>query len=280
MIAILTLTVFSSSTLRAQATDNTDILLQKILDALTRIETTLLTYIPQWITADASEQPMKSLSAYSQTLGNNISVQNGLDADGAGQKIQNQLLDDLFDGVDRSKFNTSGLSYTTLLKIPYATSSKNTDPAYVFVKNTAGLNFPHYPPWTYKFLTKTISDASTYAEYYNTIMSIQSFDAYVLSGFYVDYFINTTPLTKQQQALIEQANNTSWFTQVSSQYIGYVLRQILLYESQAFVVLTELLQTTKQLLAAQAMNNTLLILNSQANEKKLFQKAAGMPVTP
>src|SRR3989338_2464954 len=102
MIAILTLTVFSSSTLRAQATDNTDILLQKILDALTRIETTLLTYIPQWITPDTSEQPMKSLSAYSQTLGNNISVQNGLDADDAGKKIQKQLLDDLFTNVNAS----------------------------------------------------------------------------------------------------------------------------------------------------------------------------------
>lgn len=292
IIAVLSVSIFTSANIQAQSGDTTEILLQQILTVLQNMDkniTTLITnfstYVVQWTTADTSEQPMTSVSAYSQTLGNNISVQNGLDKDGKGATIQTQLLNNLFYGADsKSLLNINELTYTSLLKLPYKieTPEKNSDPAFGFIKNAAGLNISHIPPWSYKFLDKTrnTTDPMVYADYYNTMMSIESFNAYILSGFYVDYLMNATPLTQQQLALVNQANDKNWFTQMSSQYIGYVLRQILLYESQAFVVLTELLQTNKQLLAAQVMNNTLLILNNQANEKKLFQKAAGIPVTP
>ena len=247
--------------------------------------TNFTTYVIQWVSNDTSTEPLTTLSNYTQTLGNNISLQNGLDSDGKGAAVQTQLLNDLFANVNPKDItNVNDLTYTTLLKLPFRISSTPSetavDSAYTFIKNASGLNISHFPPVTYKFINKTITDQLIYTNYYNTIMAIESFNAYILSGFYIDYLMNQTPLTQQQLALFTQAKDPAWLTQIASQYIGYVLRQILLYESQTFVILTELLQTTKQMVAAQAMNNTLLILNNQANEKKLFQKAAQIPVTP
>ncbi|OGT38562.1 MAG: hypothetical protein A3F11_04720 [Gammaproteobacteria bacterium RIFCSPHIGHO2_12_FULL_37_14] len=281
------ISVASSS--QAQSSGSTDALLQQIYQVLQKIDANVFTlsknfatYMTNWTQPDTSVEPIKNLSAYTTAIGNNLLVQRGLDKDGKGVEIQTQLLNELFSGVTSKEIpSVNNLTYTTLLKLPYSLPGTqqpaNTDPAFGFVKNAAGLSIIHYPPWTYKFQNKNVTDQSIYAANYNTLMAIETFDAYVLSGYYVDYLNKTPP---DQLELFKQANNKTWTDQLNSQPIGYVLRQMLLYESQSFVLMSQLLQTSKQMVAAQAMTNTLLILNNQSNEKKLFQKAAGVPITP
>lgn len=295
-IAIVIMTIFSFSSLHAQGGNEEIVLLTKIYETLETINktvTALLTsfteYKIAWTNKDETAETLtlnNLLSAYTQTLGNNITVQNSLDQEGKkGQALQTQLLNDLFLGVNEIP-NINYLTFQTLLKQNYTlptdkNKTTNTDPAYVYIKNIAGLNIIHYPPWSFTLnKNRPVSNPQVYANYYNTVMSIESFNAYILSNFYIDYVLNETPLTQQQIALINQAGKADWFAQIAAENIGFVLRQLLTYESQVFVVLTELLQSIKQLLAAQAMTNTLLILNNQSNEKIMFQRAANLPITP
>ncbi len=297
-VTLFSISAFYSTNINAQESggggSSTDQLLAKIYAVLQQIDknvttigTSLVEYILNWTNPDTSDEPKNSVSAYTQTLGNNIQVQNGLDKDQAGVGIQKELLNDLFLGVTNLP-TVNNLTFISLLKIPYslpgakpATKQNPPNPAYAFVKNAAGLNMTHFPPWGGKLnANKPVSDQQSYADYYSIVMSIESYDAYLLSEFYIDYFVNKTPLTQQQVTMINQSTQTDWFKQLASQPLGYVLRQILLYESQVFVVLTELLQTNKKMLAAQAMNNTLLILSNGMNEKILFQKSANLPITP
>jgi hypothetical protein len=144
------------------------------------------------------------------------------------------------------------------------------DPIYNYIKNAAGLNITHAIPSPQWIGTK---DARTkYFNFYTTITAIQTYDAYLLSQLYAD-FAKGPQLTTQQNALMVQASNSDWFAQVASENIGVVLRQILMYNSQIFVMLTQLLQVQKQSLAAQAMTNTLIVIGNQFTESQLLNKA-------
>ena len=58
--------------------------------------------------------------------------------------------------------------------------------------------------------------------------------------------------------------------------LGWVLRQILLFSSQTYVLMDQLLQTQKQMLATLAMTNTLLVANSNYQASILSNKAQGI----
>ena len=105
-----------------------------------------------------------------------------------------------------------------------------------------------------------------------TISAIQTYNAYLLSQVYSDY-VNGTQLTQQQNSLMQQASNAAWFTQVASENIGLVLRQILMYNSQVYVLLSQLVQTQKQALAAQAMTNTLIVIGNEFTGSQLLLRA-------
>ena len=120
----------------------------------------------------------------------------------------------------------------------------------------------------------TEENKQKYLSYYSSISAIQTFNGYLLSQLYADY-VNGRQYTQQQTALIQQASSSDWFTHVASESIGVVLRKILMYNSQLYVLMTELVQTQKQLLSAQAMTNTLLIIGNQFTENQLISKATG-----
>jgi hypothetical protein len=78
--------------------------------------------------------------------------------------------------------------------------------------------------------------------------------------------------------LVTQAGNATWLKNIAAEEIGIVLREILVFQSQSYVLLTQLVQTQKQLLTATVMSNTLMIQNNRQNEAYLAAKAQG--VTP
>jgi len=119
----------------------------------------------------------------------------------------------------------------------------------------------------------TETDIKNYQNYFNTVNAIQSFNGYVLSGLYAESKggnqFNTTQL-----ALLQQTSQPSWLNQIASQELGKVLRQMLLFQSQTYVLISQLIQTQKQLLIATTMTNSLLIANNQLNETVLYSRAA------
>lgn len=164
------------------------------------------------------------------------------------------------------------LTYLSLLGQPVVPPDpkKNIDFAKNYVSNLAGIRAEHVIPK----VTWRGEGVRAYENYYKTVMAIESYNQYILSDLYVDYQ-SGNKLSELQNSLIEKASSKTWFTEVSSAYIGIVLRQILMYESQMYILLNELLKTQKQLVYTQAMNNSLLILNNTTNEDVLVRKATG-----
>jgi len=164
--------------------------------------------------------------------------------------------------------NVNDLSYATILGMPPV--AKGTVSPYNYVKNASGITVYHVMPglsWSGKK-----EDRDRYAAYYNTIMSVASYNGYILSNFVAENQ-NGNQLTTLQNQLITQASSSSWLAQVATEELGKVLREILLFESQSYVVMTQLMQLERQILAAHAMTNSLLLLYGQINEGQLVNKA-------
>lgn len=227
-----------------------------------------------WLTQDNSNSTAMIQSGFS-TLGGlivqNINTQNTL---------QQQLAADLF-GQNISAFSGSpppvltasplinDLSYPTLLGNPPV--PKGPFNPYNYLKYAAGFSLRHPNPPT------TGVDADNillYNSYYNTIMAAESFGAYALSNQYADYQ-NGNSFTTTQLSLITQASNSNWIAQISSEELGKVLRQLLMFESQGYVLLSQLIQLEKQMLTAQVINNSLLIAINSTNESIMYKRAKG-----
>jgi hypothetical protein len=114
--------------------------------------------------------------------------------------------------------------------------------------------------------------------YYNTVMAAESFNGYVLANQYAESQTNNG-LSQAQLSLVTQASSSDWIANVASEQMGMVFRQLLMFESQLYVLMTQMLQTQKQLLIAQAMTNALLIATNQMNEGILASKAQGQPIS-
>lgn len=172
------------------------------------------------------------------------------------------------------------LTYSTLLGMPvFARDPRNkagsqpVNAAYNYIKNAAGLNMYHpvpNPSW------KEGKAKKRYQNYFNTVMAVESFDSYILSTQLAD----GNQLNDLQKTLVNQASDpAAWITQVASEKIGFVLRQILLYQSQLFIVMTQMVQSQKQMVTAQAMTNSLLIAINQVNENMMISNAQGVAAT-
>jgi hypothetical protein len=230
-----------------------------------------------WLAADDTGTTA-SMQANFTSLGNALVSSTAMQ-----NNLQSQLNADLFGGNLPSTTqlpNANDVVYSILLNQPiFAKDPRNkpgappsVDPLYNYIKNTAGIGFSHSMPlnsWQGNIVSQT-----KYRNYYNTIMSIESFSAYVLSNLYAEAK-NNNQFTQLQASLISQASDAKWLAQAATEELGKVLRQILIFQSQAYVIMTELLSTQKQLLTAQVMNNTLLMLSNQNNEKILLQDATG-----
>lgn len=174
------------------------------------------------------------------------------------------------------------LVYSSLLGVPYFAKdprqqtggASKIDFAKNYVRNASGLNIYHILPGS-NWQGKKESQAR-YQAYFNTVTAAESFGAYILSRQYIE----KDQFTTLQAQLIKQASDPKdWFAQVSSESIGYVLRQILLYQSQLFVLMSQMLQAQNQLVTAQVMTNSILIANNAQNENMLASYAQGKQPT-
>lgn len=228
-------------------------------------------FIANWINPDTSpgtatiQGYFSSASAgYSQVFMNNAST------------VQNRLLSDFFGKGSAAPQNANDLSYGSVLGWPFVSpdprKDNSIDPAYNYTKNASGLMITHPVPtssWNGR------SDAvNRYVNYYNSVESVQTFDAWVLGETYSELSLGF-PFASQQWNLIKQASTSNWFSEVASESIGVVLRQILMYDSQILVALTEMLRIQKEQLEAQAMTNTMLVLTNLQSENYLVKDAQG-----
>jgi hypothetical protein len=176
------------------------------------------------------------------------------------------------------------LVYSTLLGQPMLTpdprnkpgAPPTANPALNYIINAGGLSLPHAMPQT--GWRGTQYNYQQYMHYYNTVMAAESFNGYVLANQYAESQTNNG-LSQAQLSLVTQASSSDWIANVASEQMGMVFRQLLMFESQLYVLMTQMLQTQKQLLIAQAMTNALLIATNQMNEGILASKAQGQPIS-
>lgn len=232
-----------------------------------------------WLDTDNSDRT-KNLQGQFSNVGNlyiaDLSAQ---------QNLQTQTDQLLLTGVTSKNLATANdLVYSTLLGMPFlkpdprnAVSSTPIDASYNYFKNIAGLNIIHTRPsaWT----TGNAEDQRKYINYYSTVTAITSYNGYVLSQLYADAKSNNA-MTRTQAELVQNASSSNWQAEISGESLGRVLRQMLLYQSQTYVLLAQLIQTQKQLLLTNAMTNSLLILNNKTNEDHLLSQAMGTQPRP
>lgn len=160
------------------------------------------------------------------------------------------------------------LSFGTIIGVaPVDSAPKD---MYGFIKNTAAFNSPRAVPnssWEGDEASR-----KKYKDYYDTITSIQSFDAYLLTRVAMD---NAMGGSQTRDNLINMASNSSWVAQIATEELGRVLRQILLFESQNFVLNMKMQETMQLMASAQAMSNALLIKLNEVNEYNLLRSAKG-----
>lgn len=243
-------------------------------------------FIISWMTEDSSKTTATMQASFA-TLGSTI-IQD-LEAQN-NRQLQLQMLADLL-GVPVSSLtappaspnsaailksfpNVNDVAYSSLLGTPPLPKAQNAANApYNFIKNAGGMTLTHTMPgmnWQ-----GDREDIVRYANYYNTVMAVESFNGYVLSNQYAEAK-NGNLFNNTQTALITQASNSSWIAEIATEELGKVLRQILMFESQNYILLSQLIQTQKQALMAQTMTNALIILTQQLSESQLVARAQGV----
>jgi hypothetical protein len=283
----ITMSALYLSPLRA---DDATVYLQQIAQNTTNILTnvsTLPNYIATMVTYALNMQKNDD-SKSTQSMQSNFALTgNSIVQDASAQlAAQPAMNQDLFgpDANSTTLQNANDLVYSTLLGQPlYNPDPRNppgkpatANPPYNYIKNAAGMSIPHiFPRMNWR---GSATDFAKYSTYYNTIMSIESFSGYVLSNQLAE-LQNSNALTTAQMTLVTQASSSDWIAQIASQEIGKVLRQLLMFESQTYVLMTQALQIQKQLLTAQVMTNALLIANNQSNESMMLAKAQGIKPT-
>lgn len=194
-------------------------------------------------------------------------------------ELQKQLIADII-GMDISSFsgkdpsvlkkvpNVNDLSYASLLGQP-PVENASSDP-YTFLKYTSGVYYRL--PFIKKWWKGDEEAKDKYRAYFNTITAIKSFGSYVLSQLTFDAALK---MNATRAELVSMASSSSWIAQVATEELGRVFRQILLFESQNFVLNTQIDKNLRNMVSLQAMTNTLLINLNALNEKTLTDAAQG-----
>ncbi len=234
----------------------------------------LLKRINSWMLPDTTSETanlQQNFSTQANSVLNNYTAQNSLQKklmqDFLGQEFILKAL-----GVDKY---ANDMTYGYMIGQPFMTipADDKTDHAYNYLKNVAGLNLTHTPPGP-NWKQAEEGGADRYKAFYTTVSSIQSYSGYVLSQLYEDETSGNS-LTKQQISLALQASSPDWLKAIATESLGVVLRQILLYNSQSYVLTSQLLQAQKQMLATLAMTNTLIVIGDQFMETQLKSAAGG-----
>jgi hypothetical protein len=172
--------------------------------------------------------------------------------------------------------NANDLVYSTLLGKPYFAVDPRGGPvnaAFNYAIHASAADHAHVLP-SPSFSGKQ-ADQAAYARYVYTAMAAESFGAFVLSDHALSEVTSVNPALAD---LLAEARDPNAAAAVATEDIGVVVRQLLLVERQNLVLLSDLLKTEKQLLAAQAMTNGLLVSTNTGTESQLLLKAAGAPV--
>src|SRR3990167_728268 len=167
--------------------------------------------------------------------------------------------------------NVNDLVYSTLMGTPPVPSAPVD--LYAYIKNASGFSIHH--PIPEKVWQGDEEARERYTNYYNTITSIQSFNSYIISQLAIDSSLKSGV---SQDQLVTQASSSSWISQIATEELGRVLRQILLFESQNYVLNTQIQQSLRSMVAAQAMTNSLLIAMNYTNENQMIRNAKGLPL--
>lgn len=225
--------------------------------------------------SDSTSQLQSNFATLGNLIVQNFNTQNSyqtqLTADLFGQKIESFTTPANSPSVLNVIPNINDLAYSTMLGLPPV--PKGPIAPLNYIKNAGGLTLVHAipnPGWQ-----GPEDDVKRYQNYYNTIMAIESFNGYVLSNQYADYQ-NGNNFTTTQNNLISQASNSDWISQIATEDLGRVFRQILMFESQNYILTTQLIQLQKQLLTAQVMTNALTIMTQQNAEDLLVSNAQGV----
>lgn len=256
---------FASDADQKLTADNTTAILQK-MNNIPAYLSAIGQYVIAWMAPDDSD-------ATGAMQGNFTTLGNLLIQDTATQNtLQSQLNTDLLAGTTKTTLPyANDLVYSSILGAPFYNPDPrgaSMVPQYNYIKNASGLTLNQVTPnpaW------QGSKEAQLkYIHYYNTVMAIKSYNAYILSHQYAD----GKQFNDLQTTLITQASDpTAWFANVASENIGWVLRQMLMYQSQSFVLLSELVKTERQMLTAQAMTNAAVIAVGSINDNTIVHSA-------
>lgn len=254
----------------------------------------LAAFLKAWMdpdTSDATVAMQANFTELGKLLAQNLDAQKSLQAtlnsnvlnnDGNNVVMINNGVATKSDiATEKTLPYANDLIYSSMLDAPLfpkdpraKEKGKKVDPALNYIKNASGMNLYHEipsPDWK-----GTLEAQLRYQSYYNTVMAAKSFGSYVLSYQYAE----KSQFNTLQKKLIEQASDQAkWFAKVSSENIGFVLRQLLFYQSQSFVLLAQLVQTQQQMVTAQTITNSLLISTNQINESLIISSAKGEQAT-
>lgn len=291
--AALSVSVVGVSNLHAQGTDPILLYLQQIASNTSNILQqvnglqTVLANIMSWTLADDSK-PTAILQGNLNNIGidiiNNYNAQMSYLQPGANPSFNDIQFNQINGVTPQNAPYANDLAYSTVLGIPYWTNDPRKgkvsfDPVANFITNASAIDLRHtVPGLTWQGQQ---DDIDRYQNYFNNAMAVESFGAFALSNLYADN-ANGFKLSTDQQALLNMVNNSNsnWFNTVASENIGYVLRQLLMFQSEAFVLMTQMLQTEKQMLTAQVMTNTLILTLNQQWETNFVSKAQGLSSNP
>lgn len=167
--------------------------------------------------------------------------------------------------------NANDLTYSILFGQPLVKPTSNTNDysqnIQNYIKNvtasTLVLDQPN-PNWP------NSKSRTQYNNLYNTLAAIQSYDQYLISG-----LTNLKDSETLSTQLTAQATNPDWFKQIATEALGLVLRHILMYTSQSFVQINQIIELQQKQLAVQAMTNSLLLVLVQSNVGSQLQQSAG-----
>jgi len=258
----------------ASFTDPTEVeLLQFAVRSLDHIQHTLLSIrdsnnlMPALVAGGIDDIFSRTIYLVSNDLGARASL--------LRNEAERLLEDQLFRGNISAR---NDLTFSTIVGRPYlprSPSAADFADSFAYMSYAAGTNLKHIAlPTTSK--PNTGPDVDEYVSYVNTATAVQTFNAYVLSGEF-DQSGTVTAIRAQLTAL---ASSGEWLNKVADEPIGQVQRQQLLFAAQNYQLQLQSIQLQRDLLTAQAMTNTLLLLNNRSYEAALRAKAIGPVETP
>ncbi len=128
-------------------------------------------------------------------------------------------------------------------------------------------------------LARKEDDKKKYFDYYKSLTAIQSFNNYILTRMKSDYEVEGDPRTNSlRNQLVRVASARNFQEEIASKSSGKIMRWLLLFTAQNYVLNTQIQQSLRQLVIAQAMNNSLMILFNTPNENQLIRNAKGLPL--